>query len=255
MELAAVSQSLHKLLDLDLAIIEDAYQTEHMLRQQRSDRLAAIGQVSGGVAHELRNPLNVIKTSVYFLLHARYLSPEKTAEHLKRIEQQVGLADRVITTLVNFAKLPMPELQPTAIGELVSQVLQTCQLTSNIEVALDCPDSLPSAMADPDQLRIVFSNLIRNARDAMPDGGRLHIIGRTADNQLEVDVIDSGAGIKPEHLSQITEPLFSTKSRGLGLGLAIVRSILDKNLGVLRVASEYGRGATFTVQLRTARHP
>lgn len=105
-------RSLNKLLDLDLAIIEDAYQAEHIERQERVERLAAIGQVAGGVAHELRNPLNVVKTSVYYLLNARNTTPEKREEHLKRIERHVELADGVITALSNFARLPAPESEP-----------------------------------------------------------------------------------------------------------------------------------------------
>src|SRR5262245_5137418 len=98
----AIRRSLNTLLDLDLAIIEDAYQAEYADRLQRSERLAAIGQVAGGVAHELRNPLNVVKTSVYFLVNARNPTPEKRAEHLQRIERHVALADNVITALSNF---------------------------------------------------------------------------------------------------------------------------------------------------------
>ncbi len=103
-------RALNKLLDLDLAIIEDAYQAEYMARLQRSERLATLGQVAGGVAHELRNPLNVVKTSVYYLLNARNPTPEKQAEHLRRIERNVELADNVITALSNFAKVPVPDL-------------------------------------------------------------------------------------------------------------------------------------------------
>ena len=111
-------RSLNKLLDLDLAIIEDAYQAEYMARLQRSERLATLGQVAGGVAHELRNPLNVVKTSVYYLLNARNPTPEKKAEHLRRIERNVELADNVITALSNFAKIPLPDLKPIAIEPL-----------------------------------------------------------------------------------------------------------------------------------------
>src|SRR5579872_1855244 len=99
--LIATIKSLNKLIDLDLAKIEDAYQAEHLARQQRHDRLAAIGQVAGGVAHKLRNPLNVAKTSAYYLLNARNAGPEKTVEHLRRIEQHIGVANGVITTLSN----------------------------------------------------------------------------------------------------------------------------------------------------------
>src|SRR5205807_747194 len=97
--LLETAASLHKLLDLDLAIIEDAYQAEYAARLQRNERLATLGQVAGGIAHELRNPLNVVRTSVYYLLNARTQTEEKKIEHLERIERHVSLADSVITAL------------------------------------------------------------------------------------------------------------------------------------------------------------
>jgi len=251
-EALAVRQSLNTLLDLDLAIIEDAYQTEHITRQQRSERLAAIGQVAGGIAHELRNPLNVVKTSVYYLLNARNPSPAKTAEHLQRIERHVVVADGVITALSNFAKLPLPNLHPFPVERCVREVLELNPLPDNIEVTIDCPASLPPVLGDIDQIRIVFSNLLRNGREAMLEGGRLSVHGRQVSDSVEIDVHDTGTGISPDNLSRITEPLYSTKARGLGLGLAIVRAILDKNRGSLRVASEVGRGTTCTVRLAAA---
>ncbi|MBV8232391.1 MAG: hypothetical protein JO329_20610 [Planctomycetaceae bacterium] len=245
-------RSLNKLLDLDLAIIEDAYQAEYTSRLQQTERLATLGQVAGGVAHELRNPLNVVKTSVYYLLNARNPTPEKRAEHLKRIERHVELADNAITALSRFAKMPVPNLCPIRLATCVREVLEMNPSHGGVEVEVDIPAGFSPVLADVDQLRIVFGNLIRNAFDAMPSGGGLVIEARQADGAVEVAIRDSGTGIPPESLSRIMEPLYSTKARGLGLGLAIARSILEKNQGSLRVTSQVGHGSTFTVRLTPA---
>jgi signal transduction histidine kinase len=242
-------RALNKLLDLDLAIIEDAYQAEYVARLQRSERLATLGQVAGGVAHELRNPLNVVKTSVYYLTNARNPTPEKQADHMRRIERNVELADGVITALSNFAKVPVPNLRPVAIEAMVHEALEINPPGDQIEVTVECPPGLPPALCDGDQLRIALGNLIRNARDAMPEGGRLTISGRLLDGCVELAVADTGSGIAAEDLARVLEPLYSTKARGLGLGLAITRSIVEKNQGTLRVNSEPGRGSVFTLQL------
>jgi two-component system sensor kinase FixL len=121
-----------------------------------------------------------------------------------------------------------------------------------VSVSLDISPRLPPASADKQQVQIVFGNLVRNARDAMPSGGSLTIAGRVVDGAVEVSVADTGVGIPPEDLSRVMEPLYTTKTRGLGLGLAIARAILDKNRGVMRVRSEPGRGTEFTVRLPAA---
>jgi signal transduction histidine kinase len=248
----ATRRSLNTLLDLDLAIIEDAYQAEYAARQQRSERLAAIGQVAAGIAHELRNPLNVVKTSVYYLLNARNPTPAKTAEHLQRIERHVLASDGVITALSNFAKMPLPNLRPVPVVAALRDAVALNPAPENVAVTIDCPAGLPAVLADPDQLAIVFGNLVRNAREAMPEGGRLTLTGRPDGDGVEVAVADTGVGISAENLSRVMEPLFSTKARGLGLGLAIVRAILEKSKGTLRVASTPGQGTTFTVRLSAA---
>ena len=248
-ELLAVRTSLHLLIDLDLAIIEDAYQAEYVARQQRTERLAAIGQVAGGIAHELRNPLNVVKTSVYYLLNARNPTKEKQTEHLNRIERHVTLADGVITALSSFAKMPVPNQQSFSVEQCIKEALETNPVPGNIQVNLEFPASLPAVVGDIDQLRIVFANLIRNAREAMTKGGTLSIRAAAAASVVEIVVSDTGVGISPDDLTRILEPLYSTKARGLGLGLAIARAILDKNQGTMQFASELGRGSTFTVRL------
>jgi signal transduction histidine kinase len=246
--------SLNKLLDLDLAIIEDAYQSEMQRRQQQVERLATIGQVAGGIAHELRNPLNVIKTSVYYLRNSTNVSQEKLTSHLERIDRQASVADNVIGALNSFARLPLPEMQPTRMDECLSEVLELIGLPDAIQVTVDLPPTLPLALADRQQLSIVFGNLIRNARDAMPQGGSLAIRGRDKAGFIEIDVEDSGIGIHPDNLAKIMEPLFSTKARVIGLGLPIARAIVEKHRGRLTVASQPCHGTRFTVELLAASH-
>lgn len=248
----AVVRSLDKLLDLDLALMQHAYEREHDLRRQEVDKLATIGQVAGGVAHELRNPLNVIKTSVYYLSHAKHASQDKQAEHLRRIEKQVGMADGVITALSNFAKLPVPNLQNVPIEPWIRQVLTTVNLAGNVEVTVEESAKLHAVWMDPEQMSIVVRNLMRNAGDAMPEGGRLTIRSREAEGHVFVEVADTGHGIAVEDIDRIMEPLFTTKARGIGLGLAMAKAIVEKNQGRLSVASEPGKGATFTVRLASA---
>ena len=247
-----VARALNKLLDLELAIIEDAYQTERLARQQQIERLATLGQIAGGLAHELRNPLNVIKTSVYYLLHEHGLTPEKTAEHFRRIERHVEKADSVISALANFSRLPVPQARSFSIGACIREALDQSALPESIELELEGIDRLPPVSADDRQIQIVLSNLLRNAREAMSEKGRISIRGRVDENIVEIAVTDTGPGIPAEELARIMEPFFTTKALGLGLGLAISRSIVERNQGDLRVISEPGVGSTFTVRLGIA---
>lgn len=251
-EQLASRASLNMLLDLDLAIIEDAYQTEFNHRQQQTERLATIGQVAGGVAHELRNPLNVVKTSVYFLQNMRQASPEKVQQHLERIERQVGLADRVIAALSDFARLPLPEANPVHVRACLQEVIELNPVPSAISVSIECPDDLPAILGDARQLQIVFGNLVRNARDAMADGGRLTLSARVIEGDVLVSVADTGVGIQRENVERVMEPLYSTKARGIGLGLAITRSIVEKHGGQVQIESEAGAGSVFKIRLPAA---
>jgi signal transduction histidine kinase len=250
--LLARRATLNTLIDLDLALIEDAYQTEYMLRRQATERLVLIGQVAGGIAHELRNPLNVIKTSVFYLLNAKSPSAEKTAVHLDRIERQVGQAENVIASLVRFAKMPVPDLKPVEIPRLVAEVLATIDRAENVEVAESYPADLVRAVMDEGQIRIVLENLVRNALDAMPEGGKLTISAAGQSPYVDIHVADTGHGIERDKLQRVMEPFYSTKARGVGLGLAMAKALVEKNNGRIMAASEPGKGSTFTVRLAAA---
>lgn len=251
-ELLKSREALNTLLDLDLAIIEDAYQSEFQRRQSVAERLATIGKVAGGIAHELRNPLNVVKTSVYFILNAKNAAPEKIREHLGRIERQVGVADRVITALNDFARLPAPQLDRVEVESTLKDVLDGLALPRNINVTWSLDTPPPAALGDRAQLHIVFSNLIRNARDAMPSGGTLELSAVQRGDAVDITVKDSGIGIQQEDLTRILEPLYSTKAKGIGLGLSITNEIVIRHGGSLSVNSEPGKGSTFTIRLQAA---
>jgi signal transduction histidine kinase len=250
-DLTHVRAVLNTLIDLDLALIEDAYQTEYMIRRQATERLALIGQVAGGIAHELRNPLNVIKTSVFYLLNAKSASPEKLAVHLDRIERQVGLADGVIASLVRFARMPLPDLQPFDVETLIGEALSAVERPANVEVVSGVAGSITRAVGDVNQIRIVLDNLIRNAYEAMPDGGSLRIDAVSRPPHLDIVVTDTGHGIEPDKLKRVMEPFYSTKARGIGLGLAMAKAIVEKNNGRITADSEPGKGATFTIRLKS----
>jgi two-component system sensor kinase FixL len=218
--------------------------TEELHRAQtelvRSENFSTLGKVSGGIAHEIRNPLNAVKTSAYFLLNAADPSPEKVREHLERIDRQVTLIDNVITALADIAKLPQARLRPV-------------NLPPSIQFQFDLPEALPEVLADEHQIAIAFRNLVRNARDAMPSGGSLRIQAAIGENTVDFAVIDTGEGIAPENLQRILEPLFTTKVHGMGLGLSITQTIIEKNLGTLSVSSQLGEGSQFQVTLNIAK--
>jgi len=146
-------------------------------------------------------------------------------------------------------------MQPFSVAASIREALELNALPPTVEVVLDLPPDLPPALADAGQMRIVLGNLIRNAREAMPNGGRLTITARSTEQGIEIAVTDTGVGIAAEQLHRIMEPLYSTKARGMGLGLPIARAILDKNQGSLRVVSANGQGSTFTVRLTAVGAP
>ncbi len=213
------------------------------------EKLAMLGQISGGIAHEIRNPLNAVKTSVYFLTHAKNVNDQKRQEHLERIDRQVALINDVVTTLADFARSPGSKLGPCGLAELLPETIQQVNPTSKHVVELQIDPRLAEVDLDQRQMAIVFQNLIRNAIDAMPEGGRLTIKVVVEDDGVSVSFHDQGQGIAPADLDRIMEPFFSTKARGMGLGLPICKTFVQQNGGQLTVTSQVGTGSVFTVWL------
>lgn len=227
-------------------------QTQQQLVQQ--EKLAVLGRVSGSIAHEIRNPLNAIKTSAYFLLNARHPAAEKTRDHLQRIDRQVGLINQVITVLSDAARMPAPIQEPVSIQRIFQDVFEIIEMPSSIDLSTRIEDDLPEVWVDANQMAIVLRNLLQNAREAMGGSGKLSISavrGDHLDASVELTIADDGIGIAEEILPRIEEPLFSTKSAGMGLGLSISSVILKQNHCPMRVQSKVGEGSSFIIDLPT----
>jgi signal transduction histidine kinase len=248
-QLADYLRSLHRLLDLEAAILDAAYCSEFTRRDQQIQRLATLGQISGGIAHELRNPLNVVKTSVYYLLNAKSPSSEKIEEHLHRIERQVNLASDVITAISEFSKIGTPNLEPLSLRScLEAWATEQCHNPQvQIAMKLKCDGWIKG---DTRQLQIVVGNIVRNACEAMPEGGQLAVDLQDASEaeQVILRIQDNGHGIPEDQINKITDPWFSTKAKGAGLGLAITKAILDRHAALLEVTSQVGLGTQFIIR-------
>jgi PAS domain S-box-containing protein len=221
---------------------------EQLLCQQR---LAVMGQLAGGVGHELRNPLAVINNAVYYLQITQPDAGEKIKEYLGIIEKEVRTAERIIADLLDFARAKSVEPEPVQVADLIQSVLSRYPVHATVNVSQAIPVSLPKIYADRLQIEQVLGNLVVNACQAMPQGGSLTISAVSYGKEICIAVEDSGSGISPENLPKMFEPLFTTKPKGIGLGLAVSKKLVEANGGRIELQSQAGEGAVFSVFLPT----
>ena len=217
-----------------------------------SERLAVLGKVSGSIAHEIKNPLGVIDSSAYYLGLKLKDADEKIKTHIDRIKSHVKKAAGIIQNLVDVAKMKEPYTETTGIPAIIENVLTTLNLPQTITVRKKMEDTLV-VPADKGQLEMVFRNIIVNAVQAMGECGILSISGQEKHAEknrfIEIRIQDTGPGIMPEDRERIFEPLFSTKTTGIGFGLTICKMIIERHGGTITVDSEKGKGAAFILQL------
>jgi signal transduction histidine kinase/CheY-like chemotaxis protein len=215
----------------------------------RSERLATIGKLGAGIAHELRNPLGVVSNSVYYLKSRLGDTQAKVAKHLNIIEREVGAANKIISDLMGFVRTTDVEVTPSDPANLVKHTLERSMIPPEVKVHTDLGSDLPLVLVDADKIEQVFHNLINNAVQAMSDGGDLTVRTMARNGHVSFSFEDTGEGISSENLNRIFEPLFTTKSKGIGLGLALVKLLVEAHQGEISVYSREGVGSTFTVAL------
>jgi len=215
----------------------------------RQERLAAIGQLASTIGHELRNPLGVISNAVYLLRSDLGSEPTDAAQrHLATAEREVSAATVIVSDLLEFARERQPLFEDVDAQGLVDEVLSILPPPTGVTVERTGPRDVV-ARADREMLRQVLLNLVANAYQAMPDGGRLSVDVTALDGAVQLQVADTGTGMTEEVHDRLFEPFFTTKARGVGLGLAVSRRIIESHHGVITATSEPGHGTQFSVVL------
>jgi two-component system sensor histidine kinase HydH len=212
---------------------------------RRSERLAALGQLSAGLAHELRNPLGSIKGSADLLARSASHNDPMAKELAGIISAEVDRTNSLVTRFLDFARPLEPRRESTDVTSVIDRAVNRAK----VEVVRDYSPSLPRLAIDPELMEQVFLNLVTNAEQASAPGNPITIRTREVEEQAEVSVIDHGCGIPRDKIETIFNPFVTTRQNGVGLGLAIVAKIVDGHGGKMAVESEPGKGSTFRVLL------
>jgi signal transduction histidine kinase len=246
-ELKTFSQQMEEKIQKTTA---DLKKTEAQLI--RSEKLAALGQLAAGIAHEIRNPL----TSINILIHSmteNLPSGDSHKEDLKVIEEEIHRMNEILDQFLRFAKPATPLLEKADVSSIFEETLQLLRphIEKQIIVVEKEFQSLPIILMDREQMKQVFLNLLLNAIQAMPGGGHLTLRGQNSEDGqwIHISIQDSGIGISSENINKLFDPFFSTKEGGIGLGLSITHRIIDQHHGKIEVESAPGKGTLFTIWL------
>ena len=213
----------------------------------RAQRLVAMGELARMVGHDLRNPLTGIAGATYYLKSKLDSKKDgKAKEMLRLIEQDIGYSNKIINDLLEYSGEMRLELGRFTLKPILEEAMVLAKVPKNVKVVC-LTKKCPKMKADVEKMKRVFVNVIRNAVDAMPSGGKLTIRSRKSEGFVEVSFADTGAGISKDVLERIWAPLFTTKAKGMGLGLSICKRVVKAHGGTISVESEVGKGTTFTV--------
>jgi len=216
----------------------------------RSERLAAVGELASGVGHELRNPLNVIRNCVYLInMSLDGKSTPEIEESLKLLDLQVDISNKIVSDLLDFTRVKQPTRTIVDLNNMLRDRVSWADIPEKIKVKFQLLDESPQLYVDSEQLGRAVTNIINNAVQSINNTGELRISTGINNNTGWVSFTDTGCGISKENLKKIFEPLFTTKPKGIGLGLAISKRMIEQNSGEIEVESTVGIGTTFTLKL------
>jgi PAS domain S-box-containing protein len=251
MNIAQLRDHVGEMLGL-VIIFEDVTREIKMENEMRRiSELAAIGQLAASIAHELRNPLSSIKGAAQYI-RKEYEDHTLMCEFLDIIIEEVNVLNKITTEFLDFARPTRFNLKEADVNDVLFRLLQFMQMDiskHSVQVEHSLAYDVPRVIADDKQLEQVFRNIILNALQAMPEGGKLSVVTSSEPDGVSIAVSDSGIGITDEQMKQIFVPFFTTKTKGTGLGLAIVQKIVENHGGRVRVKSRVGEGTTFQVYL------
>jgi signal transduction histidine kinase len=245
--------ALHKILDIELAIMLETYREDLLAKNRTAERLATIGQFAAGIGHELRNPLGVVESSAFLLarrLEQLKISDPSLTKHLEKITVELHRSNKTITDLLELARNRPLKRRPFAADAFVAQALAAAQLPAGVEVTVAGAEGVVID-ADFDQLQRVLANLLVNAGQAMNGQGRAWIDVRREGARAVIRVRDEGPGVPADLRGRIFEALFTTKAKGTGLGLALCRRIVGAHGGALTLEPS-DAGAIFQVVIPDA---
>ncbi|MBI2373660.1 MAG: histidine kinase [Deltaproteobacteria bacterium] len=242
--------ALDKLFDIELAIMLETYKEDSEARLRRKERLATLGQLAATVGHELRNPLGVIESSL-FLLRRRVGEDVGVARHLDKIQNQVALTGQIVTDLLELTRDSAPKTAPVRASELVEAALREVRLPDPIIVRREVPVDL-FLDVNASLLRRALVNVLGNAARALGARGVIVISGTAAGDQAELAVEDDGPGFDEDILADAFEPLVTRSEGGVGLGLALVRRVLERHGGRATAANRPGGGAVVRLTMPRA---
>jgi two-component system, NtrC family, sensor histidine kinase HydH len=247
--LGRARRAVGRILDIELAIMLHTYREDLLARQARVERLSTFGQLVGSIGHDLRNPLGVIESSV-FILRGRVGSDERVQKHLNRIVDQLTVANGIITNLLDIIRNRPLTRERVELRPVITSASESIPRPEGVTFEIEGLDDL-AVDGDPGQLRQVFVNLVSNAVEAASPEGEVRVRASRGDGQIAVQVEDDGPGVDPAVERRIFEPLITTKDRGIGLGLALVKRIVERHGGTVGYEPREGGGARFTVRLPT----